>query len=291
VKRAWKRRDPGVVLLLTLMVVALLVVLVGQFSFSAVLDRKVARNYLDYAKAGFAIRSASTAVSAYLAKEKEPFSGGRELTLDLGDTSLLVLLADEQGKFDLNALAEPPSGVGTEEAQEVFELLCRKIDTLPAGFSESVLTLVRESEGPFYTLGALFQTGDLTWETLEPRLDETSTEGRLSGIGAFLTVWSGGRINPATAPDEVIEAVARISGDLSAGELEALRKKMTDPSVVVPPHLQKAADRAEKWIVRNSSVYSAVITADRGGFRRKAQVVFRPDDGGAFRAVLVNELE
>jgi len=275
------------------MVVALLVVLVGQFSFSAVLDRKVARNYLDYAKAGFAIRSASTAVSAYLAKEKEPFSGGRELTLDLGDTALRVLLTDEQGKFDINALAEPPPGVGTEEAQQVFELLCRKInqETLPVGFAESVLTLVRENEGSFYTLGALFQTGELTWDNLEPRLDETSTEGRLSGIGAFLTVWSGGKINPATAPDEVIEAVARISGDLSAGELEALRKKMTDPSIVVPPHLQNAANRAEKWIVRNSMVYSAVITADRGGFRRKAQVVFRRDDGEAFRAVLVNELE
>jgi hypothetical protein len=283
-----------VVLLLTLMVIAVLVVLVGQFSYSSVLDRKVARNHLDNAQTHLDVASASAAVCAYLDKREEPVTGVVNLTLEMEGAEIDVLLSDEQGKFNLNAVVSPPPGVGTEEAEAVFERVFKNADqpagTLPAGLDESALRLVKESETPLYTLGALARAGEVDWETLEAREDTASTEGGLTGLGTFVTVWTDGRVNPRTAPDEVLLALANLGGGGNAADL--LREKLLNPGAAVPPYVANAATRARRWVTGESRVYSAVIRTDRDGYRKTAQVVFRKPQGAQkFRPFLLNELE
>jgi hypothetical protein len=149
---------------------------------------------------------------------------------------------------------------------------------------------VKESEMPLFTLGALAQAGAVDWKTLEAREDTASTEGGLTGLGTFVTVWTDGRVNPRTAPDEVLLALGNLGGGGKTADL--LREKLLNPGAGVPPQVAQAASRAQRWTTGESRVYSAVIRTDRDGYRKTAQVVFRKPQGAQnFRTFLLNELE
>ncbi len=288
-------RESGVVLLLVMMVIAVLIVLVGQFSYSALLDRKAARNYLDSAQTMLDVASAAEAACEYLDRHAAPLKEPEEMTFNLAGAEIKLELHDEQGKFNVNSVKTPPPGVSAEEAALVFEAVLKNADkpagTLDSGLDDSVIALVKESPMPILTMGMLSDgggTGDLG---LAPDGGSASPDPAYAGLASFLTVWTDGKINPASAPDAVLLAITGLEDDLRGSRAGQLRDKLLNPGANVPSQVSEAAARAGKWMKDGSDVYSAFISTDRNGFRKQAQAVFRKGASGKFETVLVNEME
>ncbi len=290
-----RRGDRGVVLLLVLMVIAVLIVLVGQFAYSALLDRKVARNHLDNAQTYLDVNSAGQALCELLDKRGgSALKAPESLTLDLEGAEVSIVLSDEQGKFNVNSVRTPPQGVSAEEAEQVLEALLKNAgksgNSMNTGVDESVISLVKDGESRILTLGGILGSGEAEGSAPDAGPAGVPDGEGAGGLEALLTVATDGKINPESAPDAVLLAVAGLDDDGRGDQAELLRAKLADGSAAVPQAVADAAARAAKWLAPGSRVFSAVVSTDRNGFRKRAQVFLGKGEAG-FAVVTVNELD
>ncbi|GEM_PF-2977712 len=285
------RKNRGVVLLLTLMVVAILVVVVGQFASTAVLDTKIARNRGRQTQLLLDARAGVEAALSVLSDEPpgEAEAGRLDVVLEREEATIRVHLEDETGKFNLNALKTPPKGITADRAEEVYRRLMDLADdpagTLPPACAESILAFVRDEEGPLPTLESLLAVEGVTKELLHGP-GEGGPGGREGGLSALLTVRGGGRIRPGVGDDRVLLA---LSGKMNPKVLQMALDYIRDPVPKPPPQVAALAGDVLPWIVWESDAFTATIEASREGCVKKAKAAFKRN-GEVWRLETFDEL-
>ena len=213
-----RARERGFALLLTIWVLAILGALAAAFAASTRSETRLARNFLDAARAR-ALAEAGVSLAETGLIELDPsarwHADGVARQLDLDEGSVAVSVQDEGGKIDLNAAPT-----------ELIVGLCNELAIADAARA-SLIEAINARRGvrlggnaPPITFSAPLAfapgvprvTGPTAFNTLEelrqlPGMDRASFER----LRPFLTVYSQtAQINPQTAPREVLLAIPGI---------------------------------------------------------------------------------
>jgi type II secretory pathway component PulK len=231
--------ERGAALLLALLVLALMIVLVGDLSFSTKIDYKLARNYTDETQIDEAIRAGFAKGKAILrrdAKENKAdclhdlWSENGDLSLSLDEVSVQIEIVDEDRKWNLYWLN---ASTKREDQQAERERLLRLLEEFRDGTplklsyaearesSEAIaryLKARKESKGsdegdvpnPKTKGGHILVLGELLFGVVEDSLlnDFKDEEGTvIPGLENFVTIWSLGGVNINTADEKVLRMV------------------------------------------------------------------------------------
>jgi hypothetical protein len=289
-----KRDECGAALLMTLLMLSLLVVLVGQFSYTVVLDRKVAINYINDAQVSLDIIAGVKAAAAQIAQGEPPGvqggTGESELQIGSGDTQISTVVEEEDAKFNVNILLEPPEGVSQDEVQAVFERMLDSIDepegTLPEGLASGIAQYLFEKDAPALTLNELINVEGMTKELLSGQADSELDES-FPGLSKYLTVWSDGLIDYSTADDKVLLS---LSNGLNANMLQAVLQALESPQKNLPPQVKAQVNRIQRFVKQGGSTYSAVVESQSGNYGKRCMAVLRRGETGV-SVILWDELE
>lgn len=288
-------QESGAALLLTLLMLSLLVVLVGQFSYTVVLDRKVALNYRSDAQVSLDIFAGVEAAAAQIAQGNLQGSQGTSsaqaaLQLDSGESQISTSIEEEDAKFNVNILLEPPDGVSQEEAQAALERLLKSADepegTLPEGLAEGIGQYLRDKGSPALTLKELANVQGLTEELIHGQTGDELGEG-FPGLSKYLTVWSDGLINYNTADEKVL--LSLVEG-LNQNMLQMILQNMGKPAQNVPPYVKAQVNRLQRFVKPDGSTFSAVVESQSGSYAKRCMAVLRRGEAGVSLA-LWDELE
>lgn len=289
------KQEDGAALLLTLLMLSLLVVLVGQFSYTVVLDRKVALNYVRDAQVSLhiiaGVEAAAAQISAGLPQANQAEQEGvTELQLGSEESQVTAAIEEEDAKFNVNILLEPPDGVSPDEAQAALERLLKSIDepegTLPEGFAGSIAQYLNDKDSPALTLNELASVSGITEELLYGQSDDETEEG-FAGLSKYLTVWSDGLIDYTAADDKVLLC---LSVGLNSNSLDAVLQAVENPNAKLPPQLKAQAKRIQRFIKQGSFTYSAVVESQSENYSKKCMVVLRRGENGV-SVLLWDEME
>ena len=289
------KEERGAALLLTLLMLSLLVVLVGQFSYTVILDRKVAINYLHDAQVSLDIAAGVEAAAAQIAQGPIQDPQGTpapqtELQLQPGDSQISVLLEEEDAKFNVNILLEPPDGVSQDEAQAALERLLDAIDqpegSLPEGLATGIAQYLHDKDLPALTLKELTNVPGLTEEMLYGT-GGTELESGFEGLSPYLTVWSDGLIDHDAADQKVL--LSLVEG-LNENSLQTLLQAVDNPPKNLPPQVRRQVDRLSRFVKSGGSTFSAVVESKSGSYAKKCMAVLRRGENGV-SAILWDELE
>ncbi len=271
-----RRDERGVVLLLVMLVVSILFVILGQFSYSVHIDRALAENHVRNAQAWSDFMSAVEVCKAAVARGGAPAA----LSFELAGGSVSVAWTSESGKFNLNTLRAEDAGIPTEQCERLFKTLEENGTLTALGLGKQVIEFVKTSERPLLTMGELRRIEDVTEEILN------GGEGK-EGLAKFLTVYSDGAIDMASAPAEV---VACLDESLSNPRtLELLKEKLGNPSAQVPGYIETLAQQLRDSVTADAPTYLARVTLQGAFAVRRLDVAVRKTDDGA-AVVLCNEI-
>jgi type II secretory pathway component PulK len=269
-------RRRGVVLLLVMLVVSILFVILGQFSYSAKIDRALAENHVRNAQAWCDFMSAVAVCKAAVAREGAPSA----LSFELAQGGIAVAWTSESGKFNLNTLRSEEPGIPTEQCERLFKTLEENGTLTTLGLAKQVIEFVKGAERPLLTLGELLQVEAITPELLK------GVEGK-EGLSKFLTVYSDGTIDIGQAPAEV---VACLDESLSNPRtLELLKEKLKNPQAQVPGYIETLARQLKDSTTSDMPSYLARVTVTSAFAARTFEVALRKSERGA-ALVLCNEI-
>jgi len=230
--------ERGAALLLALLVLALMIVLVADLSFSTKIDLKLARNYTDETQIDEGIRAGFAKGKALLrrdAKENKAdclhdlWAENADLSMSLDEVSIEIEIIDEDRKWNLYWLTAGKREEQQVERERVLRLLEEFRDGTPLKLSYSearetseaitrYLKARKESKGsdegdvpnPKTRSGHLLVMGELLFGVMEESLlhDFKDEEGTvIPGLENFVTIWSLGGVNINTADELVLRAV------------------------------------------------------------------------------------
>ncbi len=280
-RTAWRshgarRRERGVVLLLVMLVVSILFVILGQFSYSVHIDRALAENHVRNAQAWSDFMSAVAVCKAAVSRGGAPAA----LSFELAGGAVAVAWTSESGKFNLNNLRAEDAGIPTEQCERLFETLEGNGTLTVLGLGKQVIEFVKASPRPLLTLGELRGIEDVTEEVLR------GGDGA-EGLAKFLTVYSDGAIDLSTAPAEVI---ACLDESLSNPRtLELLKEKLGNPSAEVPGYVEEVARQLRDSVTVDAPTYMARVTLQGAFAARRLDVAVRKTEAGA-AVVLCDEI-
>lgn len=194
------KNNKGVVLILTLAVIAILAVFIIEFNYSSRVDLDIAHNIKEGLKAEYLAKSAIN-MAVLLLKKDEDFSVdslGEEwaqdfpvVALEQGEASFKIV--DEEGKININKIS------GDNQAQAQLKRL---------------LVLLGEQDGIIEE-----EWNDLPYETIGQ-----FSKGKYNRLEKYITVYGQGKININTAPLEVIEALSKLMDRQTAERIVEFRK-------------------------------------------------------------------
>ncbi|MBI2922108.1 MAG: general secretion pathway protein GspK [Planctomycetes bacterium] len=228
------RRDRGVVLLLTMLVLMVLAIVVLQLSFSAQVAHRAAGNLSRDLSNQSALRAGLSIGRLYIKADIEgdlaeaptpPLDHlGESMLVDLDPfdfnedleepTKLYMKIEDEEGKFYLPALVDQNGVVVDEQLERLTEMLefaaigdadtARRIsgamDAEEAGaFDEGV------PNRKFYTIKELLSVPGITDEDF---YGKTVDDEKQPGLTDLLTLYGSGRVNVNTAPRAVLRSLS-----------------------------------------------------------------------------------
>jgi general secretion pathway protein K len=232
--RLGRRRDRGVVLLLTMLVLMVLAIVVVQLAFSAQIAHRAASNLTRDLQNQTALRSGLSVARLFikadfegdlaeaptppldhlgesLMVEQEPFRYNTEAK---EQTSLYLKIEDEERKFYLPALVDDAGVVVTDQ----LDRLTRMLEYAGIGDAETadriVAAMDKEEAGEFdvgvpnrkfYTMKELLGVPGITDEMFHGK---TVAEVKQFGLADLLTLYGGGRVNINTAPKPVLYSLS-----------------------------------------------------------------------------------
>jgi hypothetical protein len=282
--RGHSGRERGAVLLLLLMVLAVLIVVVGQFSYSAALDHRIAWNHQREAQLRFDARTGVEAALQYAAERPAAQEGPANLSIDREEGGVLVRVEDESGKFSVNSLLAPPKGVSAEDAEAALRRLLASADeppgTLPAGFADGLVALLKGSESPLPTLDSLLAVEGTTAETLWGN-------GGDKGLSRVLTVFGDGKVRPGAGDDRVLLAIVPGLEEEAQDELLAF---LETPGAKVPASLAAAIKSLAPWIAAESAFYLADVRVQRQESEKRVRSVIALS-GSSARVIRYDEVQ
>jgi len=293
-----RNEECGAALLLTLLVLSLLIVLVGQFSYSVVLDRKVAMNYVHDAQVSLDIFAGVKAAAGQLSQEGIAGSEGddvavKELLLGIGESEITAFIQQEDSKLNLNSLLNPPQGVSENEMQQVVERMLKAINTgeiaIPDGLAADISQYLNDKGVPALTLLELTQIQGITEKLLFGSNigNNSDFEDAFPGLSKYFTVWSDGLIDYRNADEKLLLS---LDAQLNPGILDVVLKTMENPGKGGQSKLQNLANRLDRFVKSDSSFFSAVVQSKSGSYARRCMTVFQMKEGTA-TIILWDELE
>jgi len=263
-------RERGIALVIVLWVLALLVVLVLEFTGSARTELQIARNQEASARAS-AIADAGVTYAVLGMLDPTPATqwraDGREHVLSYGGGTIHVGVQDEGGKIDLNDA--PP-----EMLRGLFQSLGVEADAADQ-IVAAILTRRKEQETSGDT-GLAAQPGNpspsppqrpfLAVEEL--RLLPDVTAEIYSRVAKFLTVHGdGAQVNPVTAPAEVLRSLPGADPSSIAAFIAGRSQLVANTGALPPlPGVQGIAVAP----VQTFTVTSRGLTANGATFIREA---------------------
>lgn len=214
------RRDRGIALILALLVLAILILLVGQMTITSVHNRSVARNATSSLQNEYGVlaghRQAMLRIEADGQRTPDSDSLGDAWTapfaFQLGNAMVTGRITDAERKLNLSGLVNA-EGEAQQGAIDQLVRLLRALGHEPVENAARIADYVdTDTEGPFEAgarNGPLFDLQEL--QRIEGlRREVLFGEGALRGILPFVTVWPKGaalKINPNTAPVEVLQSL------------------------------------------------------------------------------------
>jgi len=273
-----RRNERGVILLLVMLLVSVLFVVVGQFSYSVFLDRALAENQLRDVQARYDLASGAALFLAALGSGAE----GRSFSLPLRSGTISVQWESESGKFCLNLLRQEDSRIATEQFERLFKLLEEDGTLTVLGLASSIIDFVRTADRPLLGIGELKQVEGVTDEVLAG----TGTDGK-GGLSRFLTVHSDGRVNLSEAPVPVIACLDESLNNEKT--LALLKERYADPQAKVPDYVAKLAESLKRSVTTEAQAYLGRISLQAQGGTRTVEVAARKE-GEIFKMLLFNEV-
>lgn len=257
------RRDSGVALILALLVLALLVILIGQMTMTSLQNRTVAENQLADLQNAYGARSGYAQAVLYLQadQEKAPnvdslrerWAGGFDFPL--GKAHVRVEVRDSERFINLSRLVNEKG----EENPVVAGQLRRLATSLrhPPDVAERIIDYIdSDTKGPYevrarneklFSLDELLRIEDLPPEALYG--DAPGPQER-KGLLPFLTIWPReapkesppppGAVNVNTASAEVLGAACEKMTPAVADEIVRYRTQAGPEGL--PQEFQKAED-------------------------------------------------
>ena len=206
-------KEKAVALVIVLIVLAVLEVVIASLSFSSAVYLRRAQNESEVIQSRLLALGAGEMVQQLLSKpdlkweeRNEIFETGLK-DVAMAGYALDVLVSDEQGKFNVNSLAEKDQKK-RETCVNQWKALCRNLKKEDALMNAVLENAGKESGvaegGAFMTVQHLLATGEVKWDDLYKRDEEKETYP----LADCVTVWSDGKINVNTAGAEVIRALS-----------------------------------------------------------------------------------
>lgn len=241
-----RRRERGVALILALLVLAVLIVLIGQMTATSLHNRTVSENQLADLQNAYAARSGYHQALVYLQAdlEKEPNVDSLQerwagaFDLELAKARVNVSVRDAERFINLSRLVNDKG----ESQAAVAEQLQRLVHVLghPPEVAERIIDYIdADSKGPFEARARnerLFNAEELLRIEGIPREVLYGGDGKL-GLLEFVTAWPreavdgtgqpGGVVNANTAPAEVLAA---LSDKMTLGVAQAIVAYRSQPA-------------------------------------------------------------
>jgi general secretion pathway protein K len=234
----------GIALIMTLLLLIILAVLVGQFSYSTKIDYYTAQNQCDEVQNHYALLSAVNQAIAYLQldamQEKESQEHYDALTdvwnkpqqFTVGTTQVAYTINDESSKFNITNLLQEPKPDETDDQKKPLtpaQQFERLIDLLQENQKIIKARTIRESlvdwlknkngktelEGPFLNKAPILSckelllAKDMTKTILYgQKLGDSGNLPVFSGLIDYVTVWSDCKININTASHVMLQSLS-----------------------------------------------------------------------------------
>lgn len=316
VKRLKRKYDRGIALLATILAVALMTLLVVDFTTSASLGYRAAANQADGLRARYLARSGVAVGLAMLAQDTlmdarqpstyHPYDGLDKpwaqpfppIAVDGGRVSLSVV--DEARKIDVNLLFNPRTrevdpqyagilarlftniGVSTDLLPIIVDWLDPDSITSPGGAeADYYLRLTPPYEprnGPMPTIGDL-------------RMLKGMDDATFLKLANYLTTMPEPAVNANTAPPEVLAAIApelennpELVKEIVAARTFRPFLQVTD--VANLPGLGEFASHFTPLLTTRGSYFTITGTGDFAGARQRIYATFRRNNNGT--AMLMN---
>lgn len=236
--RGGLRKDAGVALLITLLVLVLIVVLAMEIFRAGARAAQTGAYGRDSIRAALVAEAGVTAARIAI---RENMKGSKYDTLDqvwsrpvppieLGEGTVLVTVEDEERKINLNSLILPNGNAPDEQRLAVFRKLLTILDIDPS-IADAVIDWLDNDDTPrvggaessFYlSLPYPYRAKNDLFDTLdELRLVRGMTPERFEKLKTFLTIHSSGKVNINTAPKEILMALSAGRDAADAGEIGA----------------------------------------------------------------------
>lgn len=295
----------GVALLLTLLVITIMILTIGQISYSTKVEVKIAQNFRDDLQNQKAISSGIHFTKAFLQidskkKGNEEYhclkdSWATTATQSLGGSSLAIDIRDEERKFNLLRLISNEDKE-RETAKTQFKRLVGLIfndnsfdtdamteDLLMWMTNETEIRKEQKIELPLYTLDEIRLIPEFMEKYFPEDEDRTYT---LSSLLDQLTLFSSKQVNINTATAEVLQCLHEDVPDefvtLIAGHRESEEegfKSLTEVEELLK--INESDERAKifneirPFLSVKSSYFSSTLTASQGNLSRKYIAYFQ----------------
>jgi len=307
-----RRNERGIALLATLLAVALMTVLVVDFTTSAALGYRSAANQADQLRAYYLARSGIAAGLAELeldsfndALQQTPHDGLDEswaqptppIPVDNGTVTLSVV--DEARKIDINLLLDPRTGAMNPLYSEIVLRLFANIGVSPDLIPIIVDWLDPDSvessggaEADYYlSLTPPYEPRNGPMPTIgDMRMLKGMDDATFMTLSRFLTTMPEPRVNANTAPPEVLAAlVPELANNPElVKEIVAAREMrpfLTITDITNLPGVGSLADLGRLLNTR-STYFTITGQGDFAGARKRIYATFRRNMNGT--AMLMN---
>ena len=195
--------EKGSALIITLLLVALLVSLVVEFSYEVFIDTSAFANWNNAQKASLMARSGQTLSSTYLADVQElsyTFESEFDLPVDKdfgSGSELSVRIEDESAKFNINSIISP-SGLTNKEALSSLKKLMEYLNINP-DLALIAADWIDPDSDPRITGSENNAKNTFLWSVDEIKLIEGIDNKDFDKISPFITVYGDNNININTA--------------------------------------------------------------------------------------------
>jgi type II secretory pathway component PulK len=259
-----RRSDRGVALLIVLLVTALLIALIFEFSYATRISLNSAINFRDSQRAYFLARAGIYAFINYGDKLRDNYipqgEWGVVPLISDGDTQVMIMWEDERGKININ------TGSSSDWVGNLFSI---------KGISTEVVDKIK----------ALKQGPPIRTFMLLSELHAVMSDEDYIKVNNYLTTSSDSMININTASEDVLNSVLPNNrSEVSMIVNNRKTKKITTLGEVGLDQSKVAASVLNS-LQMDSTVYRVYSYATVGGFTKQVEVVVKGNSISYWRSL------
>lgn len=289
------QRSKGVALVLALIMLSVLVILIGQFQYSANVDARIAENYAVDRENYYAARGALNVANALLIKDADKNDGVDTLADDWANSSLLdsvstgsvstsIVVEDQERFLNVNRLSDKvePIAANREWTKDSLGRLITILEMDPK-LAECISDWIDARDAPLTTIEEMRQIPEVTNNILYGYVDEQ--EEKHEGLASYITLWGKGKVNINTAGPTILLAILpQITPDIVSAIIQYRENPENPPFKSADEFLNKVkelggtlqySDQLElrKHITWSSTFFEVSIGVRKGYLKMQVEAV------------------